>query len=113
MEEQTNLIESLLGQVKDYINTSLELIKLKALDKVSEVVASILSSLTAFIFIFVCFLMANIGIALWLGEILGKLSHGFFIVAAFYGIIGVVLNFLMHRWLKKLLVNLFIKKFHK
>jgi hypothetical protein len=54
-------------------------------------------------------LFLNLGLALWLGEILGKPFYGFFVVAAFYVITGIVIHFFMHRWIKKLAGNYFIK----
>ncbi len=54
-------------------------------------------------------LFLNLGLAFWLGEILGRTFYGFFVVAAFYGIAGIVLHFFMHEWLKKLIGNYFIK----
>jgi hypothetical protein len=54
-------------------------------------------------------LFLNLGLAFWLGEILGRTFYGFFVVAAFYGIAGIVLHFFMHDWLKKIIGNYFIK----
>jgi len=54
-------------------------------------------------------LFVNLGLALWLGEILGKTFYGFLVVAAFYGIIGMIIHFFMHKWLKKLVSDYIIK----
>jgi hypothetical protein len=53
-------------------------------------------------------LVLNIGVALWLGELLGKNYYGFFIVAAFYLFTGMVLHFFLHNWIKKPVSNLII-----
>jgi len=50
------------------------------------------------------------GLAFWLGEIMGNNSYGFFIVAAFYGLLGLVIHFFMHDWLKKVICNYIIKQ---
>jgi fatty acid desaturase len=55
-------------------------------------------------------LFLNLGIALWLGDILGKPFYGFFAVAAFYILAGIVIHFFMHKWIKKLVGNYFIKR---
>ena len=47
----------------------------------------------------------NIGIALWLGDILGKAYYGFFVVAGFYALIGGVLHFFMRDFIKKRTCN--------
>jgi hypothetical protein len=49
-------------------------------------------------------------LAVWIGDILGKLYFGFFVVAAFYGITGIIIHFFMHDRLKKIVRNNFIKQ---
>lgn len=110
MEENARLIESLLEKATEYGKTSYELVKLKALDKTSEVVSSLIphSVVIALIASFMLFL--NLGLAFWLGEILGKNFYGFFVVAAFYVITWIVIHFFLHKWIKKLVRNYFIKQ---
>jgi hypothetical protein len=58
-------------------------------------------------------LLLNFGLAFWLGEILGKVYYGFFVVAGFYCFVGIVLHFLMHNWLKKIIGNYIVKQVFK
>ena len=109
MEENLNLIESLYERSTDYVKTSYELIKLKTLDKTSDIVSSFVLHYFVFVLTAIFLLFLNFGIALWLGEILGKVYFGFFVVAAFYALAGIVMRFLMHKWLKKLVSNFIIK----
>jgi fatty acid desaturase len=110
MEDNAKLIESLLEKATDYGKTSLELIKLKALDKTSDVASSLIPHSIVFIIIASFMIFFNLGIAFWLGEILGKISFGFFIVAAFYGLIAIIVHFFMHKWLKKIVRDFIIKQ---
>jgi hypothetical protein len=110
MEENANLIESLLERATEYGKTSYELVKLKALEKTSNVVSTIIPHSVVFIFIMTFLVFLSLGLSLWLGEILGKIYYGFIVVAAFYGLLGFVLHFFMHKWLKKIIGNYFIKK---
>ncbi len=109
MEDKTNIFESLLESASDYGKTSYELVKLKAVDKTSDVVSSFIPHSVVFIMIASFILFLNLGIAFWLGDLIGKLFYGFFVVAAFYVIIGIVIHFFMHKWLKRLLSDYFIK----
>jgi len=109
MEDNSKLIESLLERAAEYGKTSYELVKLKALDKTSDVVSSFIPHTVVFVLIVSFMLFFNLGLAFWLGEILGKTCFGFFVIAAFYGITAIVLHFFMHKWLKKLICN-FINK---
>lgn len=110
MEDNKKLVESLLEKATEYGKTSYELVKLKILDKTSDVVSTFIPHSVVFILIASFMLFLNLGLAFWLGEILGKTCFGFFVVAAFYGITGIVLHFFIHKWLKKLVCNYFIKQ---
>jgi len=110
MEDNAKLIESLLEKAVEYGKTSYELAKLKALDKTSDVVSSFVPNFIVFVLICFFVLFCSLGLALWLGEILGKIYFGFVLVAAFYGVIVIVLHFFMHKWLKKIFCNYFIKQ---
>ena len=109
MEENVNLIEELLERVTEYGKTSYELIKLKALDKTSDVVSSFIPQSIVFVIIAVFMIFFNLGLAFWLGDILGKTYYGFFIIAAFYAITGIVIHFFMHKWIKRAVCNFIIK----
>jgi hypothetical protein len=113
MEDNEKLIESLLERAADYGKTTFELVKLKALDKTSEVVSSLVPHSFVFVLIALFMLFLNLGLAFWLGEILGKTFYGFLVVAAFYGFIGIVIHFFMNKWLKKLVFNYIIKHVFK
>jgi len=110
MEDNANLIESLLERATEYSKTSYELVKLKALEKTSDVVSTIIPHSVVFIFIMTFLVFLSLGLSLWLGEILGKIYYGFIVVAAFYGLLGFIVHFFMHKWLKKVIGNYFIKK---
>jgi hypothetical protein len=109
MEDNTKLIESLLERTAEYGKASFELVKLKALDKTSDAVSSLIPHSVVLVLVAVFMLFLNLGLAFWLGEILGRTFYGFFVVAAFYGIFGIVLHFFMHDRLKKIIGNYFIK----
>ena len=110
MEDQTGTIESLIERAAEYGKSSFELAKLKALDKTTDVVSSITSRYVVILFISSFLLFINLGLALWLGEILGKIYYGFFIVAAFYCLGGILVHFFLHKWFKKLFGDFFIKQ---
>jgi len=108
MEDNAKLIESILERATEYGKTTFELTKLKALDKTTDVVSSIFPVSIVFVIIVLFMFLLNFGLAFWLGAILGKIYYGFFWVAAFYGILGIVIHLFMHKWLKKVAGNFFI-----
>ena len=105
-----NLIESLLENATDYGKTSYELAKLKAVDKTADVVSSLLPHCLVLVIIALSVFLVSIGLAYWLGEILGKIYYGFFVIAAFYAFSGILIHFFMHDWIKKCVSDNFIKQ---
>jgi len=110
MEDNTKLLESLLERATEYGKTSFELIKLKTIDKTTDVVSSLVPHSVVFVLIASFMLFLNLGLALWLGDILGKPFYGFFVVAAFYFLASIIIHFFVHNWIKKLVGNYFIKR---
>jgi len=104
MEAKMCLIEPLLERADAYSKTSFELIKLKSLDKVSDITSTLISRLLLVIVLSFFVLTLNIAIALWLGGLLGKNYYGFLIVASFYGIAGIIL-FFIHPFIKARVKN--------
>jgi hypothetical protein len=90
MDEQSGSIESLIEKGEQYGKTTLELLKLKTLDKSADVVSNLVSWLIVLIFAVLFFLILNIGLALWLGELLGKSYYGFFVVSGFYALLALI-----------------------
>ncbi len=108
MDTPANEFESLFERIEAYIKTSYDLAKLKALESAIVVVTSLISRLSVIVMFSLFALVLNIGIALYLGELLGKSYYGFFIVAAFYFIGGIIFQLFMHKWIKKPLSELII-----
>lgn len=113
MENNANMIEVLFENATDYSKTSFELIKLKTLDKTSEMISSIIPHSVVFVFIASFMLFLNLGLAFWFGQMLGQVFYGFFLIAAFYIVLGTILHFFMHTWLKKIIQNYIIKQAFK
>jgi hypothetical protein len=110
MEKQPNILGSLFEKATDYVETNVELLKLKAIDKSSDVISSVLSVFCMLIIGLIIIIMLNIGIALWIGDSLGKPYYGFFIMAAFYIIAGFIFYLLKDKILKRPIADLIIKK---
>ena len=100
MNNNTTPIESLIEKAEDYGKTTVELFKLNAIDKSAEVVSTLAAQLAIFMAVVLFTLTINIGIALWLGELLGKTYYGFFIVGGFYTILALLLHIYKEQWIK-------------
>ena len=106
-------IESLFEKTGDYLETRIDLYKLKAVDTSSDVISSLVSKLIV-LFVFAIFIIiVNIGIALFLGELFGRYYYGFFTVAGFYLIAGIIFNSMRRKWFKGPIADSLIKKLLK
>ena len=108
METPASLIEELFEKGEVYTKTSIELAKLKGLETTTLVVTTMMWRMSVVVMLSLFALVLNIGIALWLGELLGKSYFGFFIVAGFYLLAAIVLHFFLHNWIKKPVSELII-----
>ena len=81
METKASTIELLFEKAEDYARTTAELTKLTVVDKSADVLSSLLSQMAVGVVVALFSLLINIGISLWLGELLGKTYYGFFIVS--------------------------------
>lgn len=105
MEEQSGLIESLFEKGEQYGKTTIELLKLKTLDKSADIISNLVSWWIVLIFAVLFFLILNIGVALWLGELLGKSYYGFFVVSGIYAVLAIVFAIFRRQLIKKPLNN--------
>jgi hypothetical protein len=110
MENFLNSVKSLFKTAEDYVEARIGLLKLKAVDKFSTLIASLGSAFFFAIIIFLFFFSFNIGLAFWIGNLLGKIYYGFFIVSGFYLLVGLFFYLFRHKLLKNPLKNMVIKK---
>lgn len=91
MKDKVVLVEMLFDKIEKLSKTSFELYKLKAIDKVTDVFSSIASGIVIIVFIALFFILLTLGLALQLGELLGKSYYGFYAIAGLYALIAVLL----------------------
>jgi hypothetical protein len=101
METPTSLVETLFEKTQQYTRTTAELYKLKAIGKSADVLSALTARLAVTLFATLFFLILNIGIALWIGDLLERACYGFFIVAGYYGLGSLVLHIFRNKWIKK------------
>jgi hypothetical protein len=101
MEQHLKQFDALIEKADAYAKTSVELIKLKTIDKVADGTSSFVAWSAFIIAAILFFITINFGIALWLGDLMGKIYYGFFVVAGFYAIVGLILFIFRNKWIKK------------
>lgn len=109
MNSNINYIAPLLDKAEEYGKTSYDLLKLRTVDKTSELFSSFLSRGVVLIALAVFLLFLSIGGAIWLGAILGELYYGFLGISVFYGVLGAVL-FLFRNSMKRCFGDAIVSK---
>ena len=101
MDEKYKYIEPLIESIEAYSKTGVELVKLKTIDKVADGTSSMVAWLPVIIALILFFVIVNFGLALWIGSMLEMIYMGFFIVAGFYALAGIILYIFKDKWIKK------------
>ncbi len=113
MKTPGSLIELLFEKIEEYSKTNYELIKFKLLKTTAIIVPSLISRLIVVLVFFFFTLILSVGIAFWLSELFDNLYVGFFIVAAFYLVIGILFHFFLYNWIKKPMGDSIVKQILK
>lgn len=113
MENKTNAFEGLFSKTTEYLETRVELMRLKAAGKTSELISSLVSRIVIVCITSMVIILISIGFAIWLGTVLNKMYLGFFGVGIFYMLVMLVLflgrNQLMKTPLKDSMIKSLLK----
>lgn len=110
MKNSATTIEKLIEKAEVYSKTTLELYKFNAIYKAADVLSSLAIKIVITIVVVLFSLMVNVGLALWIGEALGSSYYGFFIVAAFYLALAIVIYWFRNQWIKNPVSNFIISQ---
>lgn len=113
MENNATTIEMLFEKAENYTKTTVELARLNVVDKTADVVSSLISRIAVSIVFAMFAFLVNIGLSLWIGELVGKIYYGFFIVSSFYLLIAIILYIFKNEWIKMPISNFMIVKMLK
>lgn len=83
--------EELAGNIKEYVNTRIESVKLGVAEKSSAVIANLVAGAVVAGLFFFFLVFAGIAAGLLLGAWLGKLWLGFLIMAGLYLLLGIII----------------------
>ena len=113
MTDNTTPIATLFERAEYYGKTTLKLLELNAIDKSADVISSLVSRLAVIMAVVLSILIINIGLALWIGKLLGDAFYGFFIIGGFYAILAILLQVFRDQWIKYPVNNSIIKQMMK
>lgn len=112
-ETDSPTVKDLAEQAREYIDTSVQLAKLKVVNKVSSAASSLVPMIIMPLLVLVVIILFSIGFSLWLGKILGGYHYGFFITGAFLIFLIILVYQFRDKWLKTPVANSLIENILK
>ena len=113
MEKIFSRVEDLADNVKEYVNTRIESIKLNAAEKSSVIIANGVARIVVAIVFLFFIALASIALSLVIGEWLGKIWAGFLVVACFYLFLGIIIWFGRGKFIRVPVMNALIQQLFK
>ncbi|MES2330687.1 MAG: phage holin family protein [Bacteroidota bacterium] len=113
MEKAIEKAEALAENLKAYVNTRIDAVKLEVAEKLSALLGNIVAGLIVGV-IFLCFIaFAGVGLSIVLGEWIGEMWAGFLIVAILYFLKAVIIWKARNRIIRIPIMNSLIKQLFK
>jgi hypothetical protein len=106
-------IKTLIDKSKDYLETKIELTKLKTIDKSADVLSAVVVIVSMIFIGSLVIILISIGLSLFLGRLLGAYHYGFFVMGGFYAIVLLVIFIQREKWIKTPISNGLINKMLK
>ena len=108
-----NSIETLIKKSGEYLDTKLELTKLKAINTSSDVLSNMVYLIVKILIIFLFVGFVSVALAILIGKTLGDYYYGFLIVGGFYLIVLLIIYVQRKKWIKEPVANGLINKMLK
>jgi ABC-type phosphate transport system permease subunit len=104
--------EGIFDDTTEYLEAHWNLGVLNASSKAADAISTIATTLVVGVLGIIILIFLSIGIALLIGEKVNSPASGFFYVALFYVIVGILIYAIKDKYIKLPIVNSFIKKFY-
>ena len=102
--------QDIISLIKDYVATRIELARLSAIERLSVVLANLITDGFVIVAMILTFLFGSVTLALYIAEELGSYTIGFGVVTLIYMMLGLLMFFLKDRYVEKNLINFIIKR---
>lgn len=103
-------IEEITEQLKSYVDTNYELIKLKLIERITVILADLISNFFVGLVVFLFVFFMSLWACFYISARLGDNNSGFAIVAGFYFVLGLILLIVRKKTVERPLRNKIIRK---
>lgn len=112
-ERESSQFEDLFQSTRSYIDTQLQLLKLKSVQKASQLFSVAATVLLLSVLGLMALILLSIGLSLYLGKVLGSYFLGFFLTGGIFIVTALIifsfrkrlLQIALSNWLIRLLLN--------
>lgn len=112
-ENDHNFFEGIVLKIRSYFETYFRLAYLSSVERISVVLSRLVSGGILLVIFLLFFFFFSLSIGYYIAEITGRVSLGFAIISGFYLVLLLVLYFSRNRFLKKSLLNFFVRSILK
>ena len=109
-QEEPSQFTRLYDQTEQFVKTSIELYKLRAIKSGVGIFSSVATGVVLGIVFLMTIMFASIGLALYLGKIFGAWHHGFFAVCGLYLVIGTIVFVFRDKFIRRSLGDYIVKE---
>ena len=113
MEKLLEKLAALMQYLKDYLSTSISVVKLKAADKTSKIAANLIAGVIVFFFFLFFIIFASVGFVYLLARWTGEMFWGFFIIANVYLLLSILVWRTRERWVRIPILKGILKQLFK
>jgi hypothetical protein len=106
----SNQFKQLLEQVKVYLNLRVSYLRLQVAEYLIKFFSGFVLWMVIFLFLFFVLVFGSFAFAYWFGDMTGKLSLGFLIVAGFYVLLAVLIYILRRQLLTRPFARMIISQ---
>lgn len=109
-QDKQSQFSRMYDQTERYVKTTIELYRLRAVKKGAGIFSSVATGVVLGLVFVMVLLFASIGLAFYLGDVLGGWHYGFFIVCGLYLIVGTLVYVFRNKFIRKRLSDYFVKE---
>ncbi|MBC8046584.1 MAG: phage holin family protein [Fimbriimonadaceae bacterium] len=113
MNDTKKAIQVFLGDLKEHVETRIDISSLVATEKSAEILSTLITKGALFILFFLVLIFCSLGLAIYVGDRLQNLTAGFLWVGGGYAVLAIICILLKETWLKTPILNSLIKQLFK
>lgn len=103
----------LMDDVEQFVKTNVELYILRGTGIATRVVSTLLVSLIVWALVFIVLFMFGMGLALWLGHLMGNNYSGFLLIGGVFALVTAIVYLRRYKMIRKPLMNSLITQILK